>query len=88
MLDTQVREIRLDPLRKNVRAIHCYKEVGFQAEAEFMTPDGPSLLMTFKCSSYSLCEKFNLTTSTPSWIICLSTSLLEEAGPMVAITLA
>jgi ribosomal protein S18 acetylase RimI-like enzyme len=48
MQDPEVAEIRVDPLRDNLRAIRCYRKVGFQAGTEFTTPDGPSLLMTFR----------------------------------------
>jgi aminoglycoside 6'-N-acetyltransferase-1b/aminoglycoside 6'-N-acetyltransferase-2 len=47
MQDLEVTEIRVDPLRDNLRAINCYRKVGFQPRVEFTTPDGPSLLMIF-----------------------------------------
>ena len=48
MQDLELTEIRVDPLRDNIRAIRCYTKVGFLDDKEFTTPDGPSLLLIFK----------------------------------------
>ena len=43
--DPAVTEIRLDPDPNNGRAIRCYEKAGFVRAGEFVSPDGPALLM-------------------------------------------
>ena len=50
--DPEVSSVQTDPNPKNVRAVRCYKAVGFQSVGPVNTPDGPALLM--RCTRQSL----------------------------------
>jgi RimJ/RimL family protein N-acetyltransferase len=43
--DPSVTEVRVDPRPDNLRAIRCYRKVGFREVGPITTPDGPALLM-------------------------------------------
>lgn len=43
--DPTVTEIIADPAPDNLRAIHCFRNAGFQGRQVVKTPDGPALLM-------------------------------------------
>ena len=42
---SQATVVQTDPNPDNIRAIRCYRAVGFEPVAEVITPDGPALLL-------------------------------------------
>jgi aminoglycoside 6'-N-acetyltransferase len=47
-LPTKINMIIIDPDPANTAAIKCYTKVGFTPIGEFISPDGPALLMVYK----------------------------------------
>lgn len=48
----EIKEIRVDPRPDNLRAIGCYKKIGFKKIQTFSNPDGPALLMVLPRSDF------------------------------------
>jgi len=63
--DGQVTSVQADPAPDNVRAIRCYRNVGFRPVAEVDTPDGRALLMICGRSASAVDEASSRISSRP-----------------------